>query len=150
GYVATGIRGRAGDLIDRLGIKCTAISCFATPSIACSQVYAGEYWTDEFGGTGGNMFQQTCGANEVMVGINGHHDPSNNLLHALAMLCLNYSDARIGSSLLRTGSLVGNPNLGSYYSRVCAPSRILTGFQARSVDVRYVSGLQPICSSVPA
>ena len=152
GYVAVGVRGRAGALIDRLGLKCAALSCFSGAA-GCDT-----YWTDEFGGSGGSAFERTCSAGSVLVGVNAREENDNaqdpaERITGLTFRCQDFSSVAAGSSsnssfLASVGGAAFFPgvNTGSY----CGPFEVLTGFEARTNDLRVVTGLAPICSDQAA
>jgi hypothetical protein len=148
GYVAVGVRGRAGALIDRLGLKCAAISCFSGAA-GCDT-----YWTDEFGGSGGSAFERSCDAGSVLVGVNAREenrrlqDPAERIT-GLTFRCQDFASVAAGSSsnsrfLASVGGAAFFPgvNTGAY----CGPFEVVTGFEARTNDLRFVTGLAPICS----
>jgi hypothetical protein len=140
GYAPVGMKGRYGALIDQLALKCRALSCIANPSAPCGD----EYWTEAFGGEGGAAFSNECPAGHVMRSTFGFAD--QNLIFALGYGCRTLAGLNSGTGSALVSS-VGNVNGGVAFARNCALGKALTGFQARTSDKRYVTGLQPICTS---
>lgn len=154
GFVATGVKGRAGWLIDEMAVRCTPTSCLRE-DLSCAE----EYWTDHFAGesSGGTQYTKTCTTGKVINYIRGQHT-ANVEVNEIAMYCYDYD------ALIDNGSYTGGQYLGvignSFGSRsdggspgwqTCGTDRVLVGFEARSDleddDVlSWITGLQPICS----
>lgn len=147
GYAAVGMRGRSGDLIDRLAVQCRALSCFENNGAGCANNPIYEYWTDEFGGTGGGAWDIRCPNGQLMVGVDASDNTSTGLLHSIGPRCATYGDVVAAAPAPTTVSRAGNVSLGNFARRDCSPGKVLSGFQARSSDARYVTGVQPVCSS---
>jgi hypothetical protein len=135
-----GIRGRSGALIDQVALKCRPASCFFTTGTC-----AGDYYTDEFGGTGGASFEQTCTANRVLTGIRGF--ASSSLLYSMGGICAPLTNVDAGDAHAHRIFLAvqGDQTSGTGYASECDDSSLVTGFQARTSDKRFVTGLKPIC-----
>lgn len=139
GYYATGVFGRAGDLIDAIGVHCRQLSCFA---VGCD----GQFDTERFGGTGGGEFDLPCPAGEIMVGVGSAVDAS--AMHGIAPRCVPAAEVLSPSRPITQTTHAGNSALGDHVEVAdCPVGRFLTGFQARSNDKRWSTGLQPICSA---
>jgi hypothetical protein len=78
------------------------------------------------------------------VGIAGREVPDQRLV-AVQIQCLDFSAVRLGNV---GGALVGDTggSVGVGFARRCAQHKSLTGFEARSSDARWVTGLQPVCT----
>jgi len=142
GYTAVALRGRSGALVDDLAVKCQALGCFTAPGGTCNQTY----WTDDFGGTGGVAFEADCAGGSLLTGIQGQQDPGI-VVTSLQPRCNTFLNVKAGST-------AGVTALGSFggagtaaYTDACPGSQTLVGFQARTSDARWVTGLQPICSN---
>lgn len=150
GYLAVGLRGRSGDLIDRLAVQCRALSCFDGSSNTCAGNSTYEYWTDEFGGDGGGPFTRSCPSGKVLVGVDAKHDMFGGLIHSIAPRCATYTNALASVGAVDyQGPLAGHPTNGAAALRDCPAGEVLVGFQARSHVTNFLTGLQPICSADP-
>ncbi|WP_163994969.1 hypothetical protein [Pyxidicoccus caerfyrddinensis] len=147
GYAAVGLRGRSGDLIDRLAVQCRAFSCFGNADAQCAGDTRYEHWTDEFGGEGGGAWTASCPSGYVLMGVGATDNPVDGWVHSLAPRCAPFSSVMSGSPTPVQLPGGGNPAWGSPAERNCASGQFLVGFQARSRDSRFVTGLQPICST---
>lgn len=160
GYVATGIKGTHGWLIDKLAVECTPIPCLERTDLACGD----SYWTDHFAGDSAasstTTFTRECGAGKVLDGLRGRHD-AGSLVRELTLVCHDYAPIRSSGSRVGRAELaaVGNSNgtlgLGAAYSeKACAAGSVLVGFEARSDQssgddtLRWITGLQPVCRDV--
>jgi hypothetical protein len=139
GYFAAGLSGRSGALVDQLQVRCRARSCF-DESGACE-----EYLTDAFGGDGGGAFDMYCPSSQVMVGIGGSEVPGD-LMTGLQIQCLEFGAVALGNSGGAVQGWTGGQG-GAPVSRRCGQYQSLVGFEARSSDARWITGLQPICNS---
>jgi hypothetical protein len=144
GYVAVGLSGRVGALIDDLSVQCEPIDCFGAKSCASS------YWTADFIGPGGGSFSESCPSGDVMVGVQGQQNPGSTIT-SIQGVCAPWSSlGNTSSNVGMTGGAVGGAGSASY-SSLCPGNRALVGFQARSwnrVSPVVVTGLQPICADV--
>ncbi|MEY4510690.1 MAG: hypothetical protein RLZZ450_2812 [Pseudomonadota bacterium] len=138
GYYATGLFGRSGDWLDAIGVHCRQLSCFAS---GCD----GRFDTERFGGTGGGEYDLPCPDNEIMVGVGATVDPSR--VYGIAPRCVPAAQVLSPSRPITQTTHTGNSALGDHVEVAdCPVGRFLTGFQARSDDKRWTTGLQPICS----
>ncbi|HEY5949998.1 MAG TPA: hypothetical protein VIV40_31100, partial [Kofleriaceae bacterium] len=149
GWVPTGIAGRSGWLIDQLRVRCQPINCLETGNSAACE----SYWTDELGGDGGVPFTQVCQNNAVITGIDGlEYMPSGSFFYdvnAVQIRCSDFQQRKAGdASSAPAATMAGATWFGTPYTRKCDSGQILTGFEARSSDRRWLTGLQPICASV--
>ena len=154
GHVATGVRGRAGWLIDELAVRCTPTSCLRAGG-SC----AAEYWTDPFAGEsgGGGPFTRTCAAGRAISYLRGRHS-SGSQLNELHLWCNDYAPLvdsgwfSGGQDLGRVGNDFGALGYGIDVPwQSCANRGVLTGFEARSnlqgnSSLFWLTGVQPICS----
>jgi hypothetical protein len=146
GYVPAGLSGRFGDLIDQLSMRCMAYSCFDRPE-TCGDFYV----TDAFGGSGGGALGQACANDSVLFG--AHGKASDTHIFSVGSKCAPMSWLRQNSSRARGTDLagMGNGNGGFAYDVDCAARGAgqrdswLKGFQARTTDKRFVTGLHPVC-----
>jgi len=150
GYVADGYRGGAGYVIDRLAVRCRALSCYDGGGADCDA-----YWTDHFGGDGGSPFEATCSDGEVLIGLWGKEVP-NVELRQFSGLCTPYVNVRVSSYIGShyVGTIAGNDfgrmDVGDTVYRWCSSGLALSGFQARSTNLNLVTGLQPVCMDLSA
>ena len=154
GYAVTGIRGRAGWLIDELRVRCTPNSCLQT-----DQGCASEYWTEPFGGEGGGgtAFEETCAVGQSVMFIQSRDTPGASV-NELTLMCTDHRSwthdhVFSGSTVFGTvGNSSGTRNDGTRLrNSICADHGVLLGFEARSNltgtnSRRWLTGLQPICS----
>jgi hypothetical protein len=145
GYVPAGLSGRFGDLIDQLSLRCVAYSCFDRPE-TCGDAYI----TDAFGGNGGGPLSQACANDSVLVGITGKQSGTG--ISSIAGTCAPM--ARIRSNEVDTFTttlpVMGTGSTGTPYGQSCKRrdslhDSWLNGFQARTTDKRWVTGLHPFC-----
>jgi hypothetical protein len=139
GYVAVGLRGRAGSLIDQLAVHCRAVAYYGGAP-------GDDYWTDYFGGDGGGTWSEDCPFPSVLAGINAQTVSTGPTLASLQGLCKNITE--LWQNLPKQLPWVGGPGTASA-SAECATGQALMGFQARSYNGRWVTGVQPICSHDP-
>jgi len=150
GYVADGYRGTASHVIDQLAVHCRAISCYHGGGPDCDS-----YWTDHFGGDGGSPFEATCNYGEVLIGLWGKDVPGVTL-RQIGGLCAPYNNVRASNfdNSRYIGSLAGNNfgqlDVGEIFTRWCSTGLALSGFQARSTSLDFVTGLQPVCMDLTA
>lgn len=140
GYLPVGIRGRSGDLIDQLALKCAPIACLGS-GIGC----ADSYYTDAFGGSGGGAFEDTCPTGQVLAGFSGSDDGS--YLYSLAGRCAALSSIKDSKPVFTSLPTHGGTRYGTAFAQACANNQAVIGVQARTSDKRWVTGLQAICSS---
>lgn len=147
GYVATGFRGHGGDLVDKLALRCSAISCFYG-SGPCDS-----YETESFGGEGGSDYSEQCPAGQALTALEGFQDSSG--LRSISPRCRPFENIRslppteTLTPLFIVGNRFGALTTGTAYQASCAKDRLLTGLVLRSADVRFVTGMQAICSVQP-
>jgi hypothetical protein len=148
GYVPVGIRGRFGDLIDQLQLRCRAYSCFDQPA-TCGD----EYYTEPFGGNGGGPLEQTCPNDSVLVGAHGKANTS--FIYSFGAACAPMARVRSGEARAFKTQItpaMGTGTQGTAYSFDCAQrdagsrDNWIQGFQARTIHKQWVEGLQPICN----
>jgi hypothetical protein len=146
GYVAVGVSARIGFFVDKLSVKCRAISCIDQSCSAPED----EYWTDGFGGTGGGHLDLTCPDGQVMVGFHGREDVGQTV-RTFGLRCAPWLAARLGSSQ-RTSLDHWGSHQGTFYTSDCAGTETLIGFQARTnqPELRWITGLRAICSGEAA
>jgi hypothetical protein len=140
GYYAVGIKVRAGWLIDQLSVRCRQVQCFA--GAWCPA----DIYTDAFGGNGGGgPWESTCADGSVMVGIAGTADSS--AIYSIGPRCAPVSSLWSIPPLATSGTPIGNTGVGASYTSQCDNiGSYLAGFQARSWDKRWTTGLQAICT----
>jgi len=147
GFIATGLVGRGGDLVDELALQCSAISCFYG-SGPCES-----YETDLFGGGGGSDYFDSCPPGQALTSFAGFQDANG--LRSISAQCRSFDTVRSlpptysGSNLYIVGNQFGFLRTGTPYVGSCAKDRILTGLVVRSADARFVTGVQEICSAYP-
>ncbi|MFP4599402.1 MAG: hypothetical protein ACLFVJ_14180 [Persicimonas sp.] len=154
GFVATGVKGRAGWMIDELAVRCTPTACLREDA-ACSE----EYWTDHFAGESGSgtAYTRTCDAGKAINYVRGQHTAGTDLFE-ISLNCYDY-DALVdngtysgGQSLGIIGNSFGSRNEGTSTGwETCGTDSFLIGFEARSdfeddQVLKRLTGLQPICS----
>jgi hypothetical protein len=140
GYVAVGLSGRGGALIDQLQVHCRAVAYYLGAP-------GDDYWTDYFGGNGGVAWSTDCPYPSVLVGINAEATNNGQTLAGFQGICKNIG--QLGQNNPNYLSWVGGTG-NSFSFAECALNQTLIGFQARSYDARWVTGVQPICSHDPA
>lgn len=147
GFVASGIEGRQGWLIDQIAVQCVPLSCLERGQ-SCAETYT----TDIFGSTGGSGFSRSCGADEALFGFRARHD-SGWYLRELEPMCLSHSAAQSElyngyRYLPAVGNNWGNLSYGSGVFSYCGRGQLLSGFEVRSHSGTAVTGLQPVCTDV--
>jgi hypothetical protein len=152
GYVATGIRGGEGDLVDRLALQCRPSGCLVAGRGRCR-----ELWTSDFGGRRGAAFTSTCREEEVLTGLTGSVFASTAASHSGWL-----GSARVACAPARRiregGEAATEPPVAGWwgvqpqvpYAARCAAGTAVVGLELRAVDRRFVSGLQVLCSAEPA
>jgi hypothetical protein len=140
GYMAIGMGGHSGSLVDQLSIHCQALSCFYTGS--CSS--GNSYWTDYFGGTGGVAFDTECASGSILTGVFAE-TTTGPIVSSLIAECTPISSVVDNISNRTYLSWVGASGT-TELDESCKTNQSLVGFQARSSDARWVTALQPICS----
>jgi hypothetical protein len=150
GYVPAGLSGRFGSLIDQLSLRCVAYSCFDRPE-SCGDAYT----TDAFGGNGGGPLSQTCASDSVLVGASVLAD--SGFIYSLSSRCAPMARVRtneVRSFTTQISPPMGAGGQGNSVTIDCAQRGAtlrdswLTGFQARTSDKRWVTGLHPICDEL--
>ena len=159
GFLVTGVRGKSGWYLDRLQVECTPISCLERGG-GCG----GEFWTDHFGeGTSASPdFDYQCPAGSVVARITGYHTPaatSGGIINRFKAYCYDYNALAGSGTQTYSGSsaMVGSTS-ATYYNVSCPDGGAFSGFEARSShtvpfqynqvsNMKYITGLQPICSS---
>jgi hypothetical protein len=153
GYVAIGIRGNTGFEIRDVAVHCRAITCLGTTCSDQNQ-RTGDYWTDRFGAetdAGPSApFDLSCPWGQVMTGLHGTHT-AGDVIRSLGIKCSTTTEAIQGVSNF-SSPLVGKTDWGNSFNSQCPTSRFLSGFHGRSSDtqVRWITGLQPVCTLHPA
>ncbi len=155
GFALTGIRGRAGWLIDELAVRCSPVSCLQQ-----GQACDAEYWSDAFGGEGGGgtAFEEVCAAGQSAIYMQSRDTPGASV-HEMTLMCADHrawtKDHTFapGYTIFNTvGNVGGTRSDGTrLLGDVCDDSGVLVGFEARSNLIgadtrRWLTGLQPICS----
>lgn len=159
GFVATGLRGTHGLVLDRLSVECTPISCLERPDLPCPNVRV----TDTFAGNSQSStaaFARDCPAGRAIGAIAGRHDQGA-LVRELSVVCFNYPYLRDGSGtagtthLVPVGNYEGRAGFGAAYPETaCEQGSVLVGFEARSDQesandsLAFITGLQPVCRDV--
>ena len=111
---ATGLYGRAGGAIDKLGLNCSnGVSTLAQ------------------GGTGGSSFDLNCPANQLMVGVFGQ---ASDVMVRVGPVCAATSSVLAGGSYSTTnGSWAGGTNAAdTNFTRVCPPGHAVKTLRLRS------------------
>jgi hypothetical protein len=146
GYVATGIGGRSGALVDQLYLQCRPTACVAGGGTCAEQ------WTGSFGGHGGGAFTSVCPAGAVITGVVGTNDPTR--VTSLAVQCGSLTSVRGGRAPAIINPSTGATKFGgagpTAWTRSCATGKALTGLVARTTDERWITGLSPVCTAEPA
>jgi hypothetical protein len=140
GYFAIGLGGRSGALVDQLSVHCQALSCFYTGTCAGTN----QYWTDGFGGPGGGAFDTECPSGSIVTGVLAQ-TVSGTTLSALQAECTPIASVVDNQSNRSYLSWVGGAG-SAQVDNSCATNKSLVGFQTRSYDARWVTGIQTICS----
>ena len=150
GYVATGIAGRSGALIDQLSVKCSPVGCMASGG-SCSDYL----WTESFGGHGGGMFTSTCPTGTVITGLRGRKDADPAVgvagrMTGLRAVCGQLSDVRASRSPAAVNPSTGTATFGTSgtqtWSRSCGSGTAMSALVVRTNDERWVSGVSMVCT----
>jgi len=160
GYAITGIKGRAGWLIDELAVQCTPLSCLDKPALGCYD----KYWTDGFGeGSGGTAFTKTC--NSGWVATKMWVQDGLNTTNEINVMCQPFEQTRAGTyssgvSLGPIGNAFGTLDYGAPGQWAeCGSGKTLTGLVVRSSDTYdevgddvadTVEGIFAVCDDVLA
>lgn len=110
----SGLSGRAGSLVDSVGMVCrgTGADRLNTPT----------------GGTGGTAFDFRCPSNELLVGVRGR---ARSTVNAIGPICALTSAISIGSSLSNVDPPIFGGTGGNAFVRRCPSRHILKGMRVR-------------------
>ncbi len=116
GFVATGLIGRYGALIDQIGLQCSFLNKDGTT------IFPGN--TKRHGGSGGEEFTELiCPPNQVLVGVKGK---AGDYVDQIYGICASVD----GTKNSETGE-VGKPGGVPFDSSVCQDGYVITGYFGR-------------------
>ena len=154
GWYATGLYGKAGALVDRIGLRCEPASCIGN-NASCGDP---RFNSTTFGGPGGTDFILACPTDHILVGIDAHTDSNNSQRPtSLRARCRAFENGQPDGPVVTTAR-VGSVLQGAQLAiRDCPASDALVGLDARSSDVgstnqpstRVVTTLRPVCDDPP-
>lgn len=133
-HVAVGIYGRAGRIIDNLGLTCAPLN--ADGSLGAS------YDTGSRGGSGGNPFRLTCSAGQAIVGFRGR---SGGKVDRLGLYCSSVAHWLDQGTVQHTSSSVGGSG-GSPFADTCPFAYVATRLDLRTGG--RVDQEQLVCSFI--
>lgn len=133
-HVAVGIYGKAGRVIDNLGLTCAPLA--ADGSLGDSSD------TGSRGGSGGNTFRLTCPAGQAIVGFKGR---SGGKVDQLGLFCSGVAHWVDQGTVQHTSSSVGGSG-GSPFSDTCPFAYVATKLDLRAG--RLVDQEQLVCSLI--
>jgi hypothetical protein len=129
GYVASGLIGGSGMLLDRVGLECRWLDQSGNlGDIATTEVRGGE---------GGSGFTMACSTNQFLVGIRGR---SGDAVDQLGGYCQNAENTQSSDTAV-TGGSGGNP-----FDARCPAGYAITGINGRSGV--WVDQVNIICNKV--
>ncbi|RYZ43715.1 MAG: hypothetical protein EOO71_02330 [Myxococcaceae bacterium] len=123
GYVAVGIYGRAGSLVDRLGLICAALNTDGSLGY--------QYNSGTAGGTGGYDYSLQCPAGQAVVGFHGR---SADKVDRLGVYCSGVVNWRNTGTIQFTSGTAGGSG-GSAFSDVASAAYVVTSVQTRAATV---------------
>lgn len=133
-HVAVGVYGRAGRVIDSLGLTCAILN--ADGSLGTS------YDTGALGSSGGNAFRFTCPAGQAVVGFHGR---SGGKVDQLGVFCSGVANWLDDATVEHTSSSVGGSG-GTSFADACPIAYVATKLNVRTG--RIVDQEQLVCSFI--
>ena len=152
GFVASGLRGRQGILLDQIQLLCRPAGCVAADRGRCR-----EAWSDTYGNEGGDPFFSACHDDEVMTGVVAgvrlsSASVAGGWVDTLRPVCTSIRELRGGGGASPAAGLRPWWDAEPHETvlAICGPGGAVVGLVASSTDEpRLVSGLQPVCSYEP-
>ena len=151
GYVATGIRGQNGSLVDAVSLQCMPAACVAAGRGRCHEV-----WTEPFGGANGEPYTSTCTYGDVITSIRGSVSTAvghwtANWVRSIEIGCAPLDGLRQGrpAPSPRAPGWWEADSVAAPFTAACGEGTAAVGLTVGGVQPGLLSGAQLVCAREP-